>query len=322
MMGFPASWASEASAHAHQVDLLFASAAALTLALAAPAFLLSIVFAVKYRRGKPANRRHPPNRIVWLEVSWALVPFLVLIALYAWSAHLFVDLHEPPANALVIDVVAKQWMWKFQHPGGQAEINELHVPIGQPVKLVMASEDVVHSLFIPALRIKQDVVPGRYTSMWFTADRPGRYRLTCSQFCGTDHAIMGGYFIAMRPEDYAHWLDRPSVDDSLAAQGARLFRSRGCSGCHGPSATVHAPPLEGLFGGPVPLQNGQIVTADEQYIRDSILLPQKQIAAGYPPIMPTFQNVLSEDEVLKLVAYVESLGGQRPKSQHPGNGQP
>jgi len=321
-MGFPASWIAEASAHAARVDLLFICVTVLVFSLAAPAFILSIAFTIKYRRGKPANRKHAPNRNVWLEASWTMVPFLLLIVFFVWSAKLFVELHEPPANALEIDVVAKQWMWKFQHPGGQAEINELHVPVGRAVKLTMASEDVIHSLFIPALRIKQDVVPGRYTTMWFTADRPGRYELTCSQFCGTDHAIMGGHFIVMTPADYARWLDRPGVDDSLAAQGADLFRSRGCSGCHGPSATVHAPPLEGLFGGPVPLQNGQIVTADEQYIRDSILLPQKQIAAGYPAIMPTFQNVLSEDEVLKLVAYVESLGGMRPKGQHPKDQRP
>lgn len=315
MMGFPESWAGEASAHAGQVDLLFLSVTVLVLALSAPAFVLSIYFTIKYRRGKPANRKHAPNRNVLLEVSWTLIPFVLLIVFFIWSTRLFVDLHEPPANALKIDVIAKQWMWKFQHSGGQGEINELHVPVGEPVELTMASEDVIHSLFVPALRIKQDVVPGRYTTMWFTADKPGRYELTCAQFCGTDHAVMGGHLIVMAPADYARWLDRPGVDDSLAAQGARLFRSRGCSGCHGAAATVHAPPLEGLFGGPVPLQSGEIVTADEEYIRDSILLPQKQIAAGYPAIMPTYQNVLSEDEVLKLVAYVESLGGTRPKDQ-------
>jgi cytochrome c oxidase subunit 2 len=270
-------------------------------------FILIVVFAVKYRRGRPANRKHPQNRNVAVEVSWSVIPFLALLGFYVWSTELFAGLHRPPADALEIDVVAKQWMWKFQHPEGQAEIDELHVPTGQPVKLTMASQDVIHSLFIPALRIKQDVVPGRYTSIWFTADKPGTYRLACSQYCGTNHSEMTGSFIAMSPADYARWLGQSSNDSSLAAEGAALFRSRGCSGCHGPASTVHAPSLVGLYGNPVPLQSGQVVVADDEYLRDSILLPQSQIAAGYPPIMPTFQNVLSEEDVLKIVAYIKSL---------------
>jgi cytochrome c oxidase subunit 2 len=304
-------WPGTISAHAAGVDRLFVEVVVLVLMLSAPVFILTIVFAFRYRRGKPADRRHAPRRNVWVEVSWAVIPFLLLIAFYVQATEQFADLYRPPAGAMPIDVVAKQWMWKFQHPEGQQEINELHVPAGVPVTLTMASQDVIHSLFIPALRIKQDVVPGRYTHMWFRADRPGSYQLLCAEFCGTDHSLMGGHFIVMTPGDYATWLQRSRVDDTLAAQGAALFRSRGCSGCHGPSSTVHAPPLEGLFGSTVPLQDGRTVIADAQYIRDSILLPQSQIAAGYPPIMPTFQNQLSEDEVLKLVAYVESLGAAK-----------
>ena len=198
-------------------------------------------------------------------------------------------------------------MWKFQHPGGQREINELHVPVGEPVKLTMASQDVIHSLFIPALRVKQDLVPGRYTTLWFNADKPGDYWLTCAEFCGTNHSVMGGRFIVMSPGDYQKWLQQSGVDQSIAAQGAVLFRTHGCSGCHAPGATVHAPPLEGLYGRSVALEDGTTVKADDQYIRDSILLPQAQITAGYPHIMPTYQNVLGEDEVLKLVAYIKSL---------------
>lgn len=301
-------WLTEASAHATDVDRLFAAVTALVLVLSAPVFVLTIAFAVKYRRGRAVERRPAPNRKIWLEVSWAAIPFVLLIGFYIRATDLFVDLYEPPAGALEIDVVAKQWMWKFQHPEGQAEINQLHVPAGQAVTLTMASQDVIHSLFIPALRIKQDVVPGRYTHMWFKADEPGTYQLTCAEFCGTDHSVMGGHFIVMTPEDYAGWLRQNGTDLSLAAQGAELFRAKGCSGCHGASATVHAPKLEGLFGGTVPLQDGRLVTADAAYIRDSILLPQADIAAGYPPIMPTFQNVLNEEEVQKLVAYIESLG--------------
>lgn len=305
-----ASWVTEASAHAASVDRLAAAFILMVVLLSAPVFVLLAVFAFKYRRGKPADRRHRVDRSIWLETSWAVVPFLLTVAFFVWATQLYADLYHPPADGLEIDVVAKQWMWKFEHPGGQREIDELHVPAGEAVTLTMASEDVIHSLYIPALRLKQDVVPGRYTTMWFTADRPGVYRLACAEFCGTDHSVMGGRFVVMTPADYARWLERSDVDGTLAAQGAALFRSRGCSGCHGPSATVHAPPLAGLYGSPVPLADGRVVTADERYIRDSILLPQSEIAAGYPPIMPTFQNVLQEDEVLKLVAYIKSLRTQ------------
>jgi cytochrome c oxidase subunit 2 len=305
-------WPANASAYADQVDLLLTAFTVLIVALSAPVFILMAVFALKYRRGRPADRRHPIDNSVGVETSWALIPFVLLLGFYVWATWLFVDLHRNPADALQIDVVAKQWMWKFQHPGGQREINTLHVPTGEPVVLTMASEDVIHSLYIPALRIKQDVVPGRYTTLHFTADRPGSWRLECAEFCGTDHSVMGGTFIAMTPEDYADWLSTASTDATLAAAGAEIFRARGCSGCHGPSSTVHAPPLAGLYGGPVPLADGSVVTADDQYIRDSILLPQKQIAAGYPAIMPTFANQLSEEDVLKLVAYVKSLADDAP----------
>lgn len=301
-------WLGEASSHAAAVDRLFVSMTVLVLLLSAPVFILTLAFAVKYRRGRPADRRPAPNRNVWLEVSWATIPFVLLVFFYVRATQLYAELYRPPPGALQIDVVAKQWMWKFQHPEGQAEINKLHVPAGEAVVLTMAAQDVIHSLYIPALRIKQDVVPGRYTHIWFKADKPGMYQLTCAEFCGTNHSTMGGSFIVMTPEDYAEWLRLSGTDQSLAAQGAALFRSKGCSGCHGPSATVHAPKLEGLFGSMVPLQDGRLVPADAGYIRDSILLPQADIAAGYPPIMPTFQNILSEEEVQKLVAYIESLG--------------
>jgi cytochrome c oxidase subunit 2 len=300
-------WPDQASAYSGEVDRLVLGFTVLIVLLSAPVFILMFIFAVKYRRGRVANRKHPANRNVWLEVSWSIIPFVLILGFYVWATRLFFDIHHAPAGALEIRVIAKQWMWKFQHPGGQAEIDELHVPVGETVKLTMASQDVIHSLYIPALRLKQDVVPGRYTTLWFTADKPGTYPLRCAEFCGVDHSTMGGQFFVMSATDYARWLDLSAVDQSLATQGAALFRERGCSGCHGPAATVHAPRLEGLFNSPVPLQSGEVVTADEQYIRDSILLPQSQIAAGYPAIMPTFQNILSEEDVLKLVAYIKSL---------------
>jgi cytochrome c oxidase subunit II len=303
----------EASAYADQVDLLLGAFTVLVVALSAPVFILMAVFAVKYRRGREVDRRHPVDNSVGLETSWALIPFVLLLGFYVWATWLFVEMHRTPSDALEIDVVAKQWMWKFQHAGGQREINTLHVPVGTPVKLTMVSQDVIHSLYLPALRIKQDVVPGRTETLSFTADRPGTWRLSCAEFCGTDHSVMGGTFITMKAEDYAAWLRTASTDMTLAEAGAAIFRERGCSGCHGASATVHAPPLEGLYGGPVPLADGSVVAADDAYIRDSILLPQKQIAAGYPPIMPTFANQLGEEDVLKLTAYVKSLADADPE---------
>ena len=303
-------WPDQASAYSGEIDRLSLAFTVLIVLLSAPVFFLMIGFAVKYRRGRTADRRHPVNSRIGFEISWAVIPFVALLVFYVWSTRLYFDQHHPPTNALEIQVVAKQWMWKFQHPGGQREINELHVPIGRPILLTLASQDVIHSLFVPALRLKQDVVPGRYTSLWFNADKIGSYRLECAQFCGADHAVMGGSFEAMSPSDYAHWLAQAGTDMSLANQGAALFRTRGCSGCHGASATVKAPPLEGLFGHEVPLADGTTVIAASQYIRDSILLPHAQVAAGYPDIMPTFLNVLGEDDVLKLVAYIRSLAAE------------
>ncbi|MEN2976508.1 cytochrome c oxidase subunit II (plasmid) [Tistrella bauzanensis] len=315
-------WAGEASAHAGQVDLLVLGFTLLVAALSLPVFVLMVVFALRYRRGRAANRRHPINRNVWIEVSWAIIPFVLIVVFFVWATSLYVDIYHPPDDAIDIQVEAKQWMWKFQHPGGQREIDELHVPAGQPVRLTMASQDVIHSLYVPALRLKRDVVPGRYVSMWFTADKPGDYVMTCAEFCGTDHSTMGGRLVVMAPADYARWLAETDVDRSLAAQGAALFRRAGCSGCHGAAATVHAPPLAGLYGRPVPLDDGSVVTADDQYIRDSILLPQAQIAAGYPRIMPTFRNILDEAQVLQLVAYIKSLANDPPSSQSPADDHP
>lgn len=308
-MSFPIDlWPPQASAHAAQVDRLIGGFAALVFLLSAPVFLLMLVFAVRYRHERTADRTHPVHRNVWIEVSWSIIPFLAAIGFYVWALALFFALNNPPPDAFVIDVVAKQWMWKFQHPSGTREINALHVPTGTPVKLVMTSQDVIHSLYIPALRLKRDVLPGRYTTMWFKATHPGRYPLRCAEFCGTDHAVMGGGFTAMRPGDYARWL-RASADNdgTLAAQGERLFRRVGCSGCHGPASSVHAPSLAGLYGAPTPLADGRVIVADDQYLHDSILQPNRDIAAGYRPIMPTFANLLDEGQVMQLVAYIKSL---------------
>ncbi|MBE7185719.1 MAG: cytochrome c oxidase subunit II [Methylobacterium mesophilicum] len=301
-------WPGQASAYAGSVDRLILAFSVLIVALSAPVIVLIVVFAVKYRRGRAADRAHPMNRNVWLETSWALIPFFLILGFYVWSTRLYFDLRQPPIDALEIDVVAKQWMWKFQHPGGQSEIDELHVPLGEPVRLNMISQDAIHSLFIPALRIKQDVLPGRYTSLWFTADKPGTYRVACAEFCGADHSLMGAKLVVQSPSEHAAWLEQFATDKTLAARGAALFRSLGCSGCHGPASNLRAPSLDGVFGHNVALADGTAVPADAQYVRDSILLPQAQVVAGYAPIMPTFKGVVDEGQLQQLVAYVKSLG--------------
>ena len=307
MSGFIPLWPEQASAYAGSVDHLVLAFSVLIIALSAPVFILIVAFAVIYRRGKPADRAHPLNRNVWIETSWAVIPFLLILVFYVWSTSIYFHLHRPPADATQIEVVAKQWMWKFQHGGGQGEIDELHVPVGTDIKLNMISQDVIHSLYLPALRIKQDVLPGRYTSLWFNADKPGTYRMTCAEFCGTDHSVMGGSIVVQSAADYAAWLETFATDQTLAAQGAALFRRFGCSGCHEPHSTVRAPSLAGIYGQPVALQDGTTVIADAQYIRDSILMPSAQVAAGYVPIMPTFANVATESDLISLTAYIQSL---------------
>lgn len=308
MSGGVTLWPVAASAYAHKVDVLFVGFSALVLLLTLPVFVLLIVFAVKYRRGQVADRTRPASRNVWLETSWAVVPFLLTLGFFGYATWLFLDEREAPPDALEIHAVGRQWMWKFEHPGGQREINELHVPAGRPVRVVLSSQDVIHSLFLPALRLKQDAVPGRYTSLWFIADRPGTYALRCAEFCGMDHSVMGGRFVVMDDGAYARWLGQSGTDGSLAEQGAVLFRDLGCSGCHSTRSTRRAPPLEGLYGRSTPLDDGRVVIADDQYLHDSILYPQQAVAAGYASIMPTFAGQVSEAELMRLVAYLKALG--------------
>lgn len=307
-------WPAAASQHAREVDLLIGSFGAMVWLLSLPVFLLMGFFAWRYRRGRAANRRHRPNRNIWLETSWSAIPFTLTMVFYVWATGLFLDLQHPPANAMTIDVVAKQWMWKFQHPEGAREINDLHVPVGTPVKLVMTSQDVIHSLYLPAMRIKQDVLPGRYTSEWFTADRTGVFPLRCAEFCGADHAVMGGRLVVMSPARFAEWL---AANDggalSPAERGAKLYRESGCAACHDRAANGLAPSLEGLFGTRVQLADGSVRTADEQYLRDSLILPNSAVTAGYRPIMPSYANTFGPDEIAALVAWMKTSGGSRPQ---------
>ncbi len=312
MSGGVTLWPAAASVHARSVDLLIGSFGAMVWLLTIPVFVVMAWFLLRYRRGTQVNRQHPPNGNVWVEASWSIIPFILTLFFYVWATKLFLDVERPPADALAINVIAKQWMWKFEHPEGAREIDELHVPVGTAIRLVMTSQDVIHSLYVPALRIKQDVVPGRYTSLWFNADKAGRYPIRCAEYCGADHSVMGGSLIVMKPGDYAAWLARNrdgGMDATLAARGAQLFRKLGCSGCHGQASTVHAPPLDGLYGHTVGLSDGRTVTADEQYLHDSIMLPNKEVAGGYDPIMPAYGNLLDPSEVNALVAYLKSRAG-------------
>ena len=239
----------------------------------------------------------------------------MFVFVFWFAAALDTAQFEIPKNAMEIHVVAKQWMWKLEHADGTREINALHVPVGIPVRLVMTSQDVIHSFFVPAFRVKQDVLPGRYVEAWFEPTRIGTYHLFCTEYCGTDHAVMGGGVTVMAPGDYARWSAGQPQGDGLADQGAALFVRAGCSGCHGGSDRIRAPSLAGLYGRPVPIEGGGFATADEGYLRDSILLPQKQVVAGYQPVMPSYTGVLSEDEVIRLVAYLKSGKVVRPRAE-------
>jgi cytochrome c oxidase subunit 2 len=274
-----------------------------------------VYFVFKYRRGKQANRAPPSFPQMPFEIAWTVIPLLLMMGMFAWGANLYFTVERPPPDALEINVVGKQWMWKIQHPEGNREINELHVPVGRIVKLTMASQDVIHSFFLPNFRIKQDVVPGRYTTEWFKAEKTGTFYLFCSEFCGTQHSGMIGRVVVMDPPAYERWLGNGQPTSTLVRSGERLFRELGCSGCHVGSSVIRAPPLEGLFGKPVPLETREVVTADEGYIRDSILLPNKQITAGYQPLMPSFQGRVSEEELLELIAYIKDLGKRSPQPQ-------
>lgn len=305
-MNFPL-FPPEASKVARDTDYLYFALIGLSVLTMLVVFVPIVVFLFKYRRGKPADRRpvHLPERVI--EVTWTIVPTIIFTGLFAWGANVYFTIERPPPDAMEIGVVGKQWMWKIEHPEGNREINELHVPLGRNVKLTLASQDVIHSFFLPAFRIKQDVVPGRYSTLWFQADKLGRFHLFCSEFCGTHHSAMEGSVIVMQPEAYQRWLMQGAPGPTMVQEGGKLFREYGCSGCHVNSTIIHAPPLEGVYGRPVPLQGGQFVVADDGYIRDSILLPAKDIVAGYTNAMPSYQGRLSEDDLLELIAYIRSI---------------
>jgi cytochrome c oxidase subunit 2 len=298
----------EASTQAGRVDTIFIGILILSAIITIAVFALIITFAVRYRRGSQAKRGKLPQLVSReFEIGWTTATLFLFLFLFWWAASADLTGLTVPANAIEIHVVAKQWMWKTQHASGAREINALHVPVGKPVRLIMTSQDVIHSFFVPAFRIKQDVLPDRQTETWFQATKIGVFPLLCAEYCGTDHSMMRGRIVVMRPEDYAKWLTAQPQGDDLAHRGAQLFISRGCSGCHAQASKVHAPKLEGLYGRSVQLSDGRHVTADEAYIRDSMLQPKKDVAAGYDPIMPSYKGLLDDGEIDSLTAYIRSL---------------
>ena len=299
-------WPAAASNAATHVDYLISAFTAVTLLLTVPIFIAITWFALIYRKNRNVDRGHPADRNVAVEMSWMLIPFFLTLGFFAWGAQIFDVAKHPPANAMVIQGIGRQWMWKFEHPGGQAEINDLHVPTGQPVVINMISQDVIHSLYLPAFRVQMETLPGRYTQVWFTADRPGAYRLYCSEYCGTDHSVMDGEIYVMKPGDYQNWLNQSGSTQSLAANGKRLFANYGCTGCHGAAATVRAPSLAGLYEKPVPMADGGTLIADDTYLRDKILNPDHNLIAGYKQVMPSFNGIIPEEELIQLIAYIKS----------------
>lgn len=311
-MTHPPEWLLPAASEgAKRIDELFFSLLALTGFVAFAIGLITLVFCVKYRRGSDADRTDPPAQFKPLEIAWIATPMVIFVGLFVWGAQVYASLYQPAEGAMKVFVVGKQWMWRIEHPNGRREIDSLHLPLGQRVRLVLATEDVIHSFYIPAFRIKQDAVPGRYTELTFTPTRLGTFELHCSEYCGTDHARMGGFATVMRPEDYARWLAEGGTTGSMAARGADAFRRLGCGGCHDPRSTIHAPDLAGLYGRTVHLQDGRGVVADDAYIRDSILLPKRDVVAGFEPVMPSFQGQVSEEEILELIAYIKAGGAGR-----------
>ncbi len=320
-LGFPL-FPEQASTIAPKVDVLYFYLVVVSVISSALIFIAAIYFAVKYRRR--SEDEPPPPRVhdvLALEITWIAIPLVIVMIAFFWGARVYFDLLRPPENALEIFVVGRQWMWKFQHPDGQREINQLHVPVGRPVKLTMASEDVIHSFFVPAFRVKHDVVPGFYTSVWFEATRAGTYHLFCAEYCGMLHSGMIGHVVALEPREYEEWLSQTlegvagaipggpvnGGERTLAERGEKLFNELGCQLCHAPERRGIGPALAGLYGSTVQLEGGQTAVADDTYIRESILTPQAKVTAGFQPLMPSYQGRVNEEEVIQLIAYIRSL---------------
>lgn len=300
----------QASNFAGNVDTLFAFILFTALFFSVLVTFLTILAAFMYKRNRPGEIGEVIQGNNALEIGWTVIPLVLAIGMFAWGAVIYVNYRTAPKDTLDIYVIGKQWMWKLQQPNGRKEINELHVPVNRNIKLIMGSEDVIHDFFVPAFRVKMDVVPGRYNTMWFRPTKVGKYHFFCSQYCGTNHAIMGGWVTVMDPAEYATWLSGEVGDVNPISAGERLFTQLACNTCHLANGTGRAPSLNGLYGGKVLLADGSTVMADEAYIRESILEPKSKIVAGYQPVMPTFQGLVTEEQILNLTAYIRSLQSQ------------
>lgn len=299
-------WPARASTAAGSVDALFIFLVALSTIMSLAIFTMIVVFAVQYRRRRGVAAEQIEGSTA-LEFTWSVIPLFIFVAIFVWGAVIYFKERTPPRGATEVYVVAKQWMWKLQHEEGQREINELHVPVGRDVKVILTSQDVIHSFYVPAFRIKQDVLPGRYTTAWFHPTKAGIYHLFCAEYCGTQHSGMIGQVVVLEPAQYQAWLSGGAASGSMASNGQNIFQQLGCSTCHRSDTQGRGPNLVGLFGKPVQLEDGRVVTADENYIRESILTPGAKIVSGFKPIMPVFQGLVSEEQLNALVAYVKSL---------------
>ncbi|MDB5384835.1 MAG: ctaC 2 [Planctomycetaceae bacterium] len=303
----------QASTHAPGVDLLYYFLLGMAVFFTVLIATLIVYFSIKYRRGNTRVDRTPgPDHSFVVEILWMAIPLLISMVIFVWGAALYFTGYRTPAGAMEVRVVAKQWMWKFQHPNGRREINTLHVPLGQAIKLTMISEDVIHSLFVPAFRVKRDVLPGSYATCWFEATRTGEFHLFCAEYCGTNHSRMTGSIVVLEPADYEAWLGGGRTNEVPAVAGRRLFEDLRCAACHMPGLAsevtpVRCPPLQNVYGHKVLLKGGQTVIADENYLRESILRPGAKIVDGYEPIMPSFDGQLDEEQLIQLIAYMKSL---------------
>jgi cytochrome c oxidase subunit II len=308
----------QASTLAPQTDALLLFLLAVTTFFVVLIAGMIIVFMIRYRRRDPDEIPESVHGSLALEIAWTVPPLVIVMVIFFWGASLFATIQRPPDDAINIDVVGKQWMWKLQHMEGRREIDELHIPVGKPVKLTMTSEDVIHSFFVPAFRTKQDAVPGRYTTTWFEATKAGTYHLFCAEYCGTSHSGMIGRVIAMEPAEFQAWLQTgeggTAPPASPAAAGEALFQAQGCGSCHAAGAEQRGPQLAGLFGTTVHFEGGGTTVADENYLRESILDPQAHLVAGYQAIMPTYQGLLSEENVMQLIAYLKTLKTEGAKT--------
>src|ERR1700723_3845820 len=299
---FPA----EASTIAPWMDALYFFLLGMTLVGLVLVGAIVTVFSIRYRKSvHPVATQIEGSTL--LEATWTIIPLGIFLVCFVWGALLYFRIYNPPVNSMNIYIVGKQWMWKAEHPGGQHEINALHVPTGRAVQLTMISQDVFHSFSIPDFRVKREVIPGRYSTVWFNATTPGVYHIFCTQYCGTNHSAMIGEVTVLSPDDYEKWTQTSTSGMSLAQNGERLFASMGCNACHSGSAAARGPNLAGVYGSKLQLTNGSQVLVNDAYLRDSILNPSQHVTAGYAPIMPTYQGQISEDGLIDLVEYIKNM---------------